>query len=153
MPRLLVLAVFISTALAVAGPAVADAPCGPEGCRADISISGHTEPSPIRLGDTSEFKLTGENNGPQTAKNVVLRTTVPEGLTITSIKSYATDPCSVDGRAVTCPLGDMVAEQITVVLINVRGTQVAKHIVPATVSSDGPSDPTGGNNHASTMRQ
>jgi uncharacterized repeat protein (TIGR01451 family) len=143
---------LISGTLLLAAPgsqASADGRCGPNPCRADVGIFGHAEPQPVRLGDTSQFKLTAQNNGPDGALNVELQATIPDGLQILAATPYGGRSCSVTGTFVDCWLGDFAAEQLAVVIVRVRAVKVGTWIAPAKVYSSDVVDPNGGNNQVS----
>lgn len=141
-------------ALLAAAPAFGEDVCPSVGCKADVSVSGHAEPTPIRVGENSEFKFTVANNGPQTSYGAMLHTTIPSGLRVTSVQSYGKYECSADGAGkIDCAIGDLVNEQLAVVLVKVRGLKVGKYVVGATVNEDSPSDPNGGNSQVSATMQ
>jgi hypothetical protein len=58
-------------------PAHADGRCGPKPCKADVGISGHAEPQPIRRGETARLKITVKNDGPDGALGVWMQSDVP----------------------------------------------------------------------------
>jgi uncharacterized repeat protein (TIGR01451 family) len=75
----------------------------------------------VAPGDRFTYTVTVESVGGATAKDVVVRDSVPAGLTIVS----ATSPCSVSGQNVTCALGDMAGGSKTTVQITVEATDSA----------------------------
>src|SRR4051812_26777999 len=97
--------------LCAGAPALADGRCGPATCRADVDVSGHAEPQPIRLGAVSTYKVTAKNDGPDGALGIDLQTTVPDGVEITSVEHFGGNSCSVQGTFVRCDLGDFAREQ------------------------------------------
>jgi hypothetical protein len=118
------LALLAAVALAAAAPAVAgaDGRCGPKPCKADVGISGHAEPQPIRRGETSRLKITVKNNGPDGALGVWMQTDVPRQLKIVRVDRYGGGwSCDVQGTFVKCDLGDFRREQEVVIVITVRG--------------------------------
>jgi hypothetical protein len=115
---------FAAGALALVAPAVAgaDGRCGPKECKADLGISGHAEPQPIRRGETSRLKITVKNNGPDGALGVWMQTDVPRQLKIVKVDRYGGGwSCNVQGTFVKCDLGDFRREQEVVIVITVRG--------------------------------
>lgn len=139
-------AVAVLVALVAAALAVAQGRCGDVACRADVDISGHAEPQPIRLGDTSELKLTAKNDGYDGALAIDLQATVPDGLKILSVTHFGGRSCTQQGTFVRCDLGDFAREQEAVVRIKVQGVKVGTWLTPAKVYASDVQDPNGGNN-------
>lgn len=139
-------ALAVLLALAAATLAWASGRCGDQACRADVDISGHAEPQPIRLGDTSEIKLTAKNDGYDGALAIDLQATVPNGLQILSVDHFGGRSCSQQGTFVRCDLGDFAREQEAVVRIKVKGVKVGTWLTPAKVHASDVDDPNGGNN-------
>jgi uncharacterized repeat protein (TIGR01451 family) len=134
--------------LALPVAARADGRCGPKPCKADVGISGHAEPQPIRRGETARLKITVKNNGPDGALGVWMQTDVPRQLKIVKVDRYGGGwSCSVDGTFVKCDLGDLRREQEVVVVITVRGRVRGTWITDAySYSADG-TDGNAGNGH------
>lgn len=149
--RLRRLAPLLGLPALLVGAAVAsgDGRCGPATCRADVDVSGHAEPQPIRRGDTSEFKFTAKNDGPDGALGIELQATIPAGLEILSVQHFGGNACTVSGTFVKCDLGDFAREQEAVVRVKVRGTKVGRYIAPAKVYAHDVDDPNGGNGQVS----
>jgi uncharacterized repeat protein (TIGR01451 family) len=78
----------LAVLLAAPGGAAADGRCGPKPCKADVGISGHAEPQPIRRGETSRLKITVKNNGPDGALGVWMQTDVPRQLRIVRVVRF-----------------------------------------------------------------
>jgi len=135
--------------LAVAAVALADGRCGSRTCRADVSVSGHAEPQPIRRAETSEIKLTAQNNGEDGALAIDLQATVPDGLRILSVNHFGGRSCRHEGTFVQCDLGDFASQQQAVVRIKVRGDREGTYITRAKVYASDVDDPNGGNNQVS----
>lgn len=152
--RLLPLSAFLGLPVAllvVISPASAGRLCETDPCRADIDISGHSEPQPIYQGETSEIKLTPKNDGYDGAFGIDVQATVPYELKILSVTLYGgRSGCTVKGTFVRCDFGDFRREQEGVVRIKVCGTKPGFWITPAKVYSQGVDDPNGGNNQVST---
>src|SRR3954470_14912993 len=106
LPALLVAAAFVA-----APSALADGRCGSQPCRADVDVSGHSEPQPIRLNETSSIKVTAKNDGYDGALKIDLQVDVPHQLRILSVKNYGGFGCTVKGTFVRCDLGDFAREQ------------------------------------------
>ena len=151
-------AAFRGALLIAAAAAVLTAPsavgggaryCSNEVNCADISVSGHAEPQPIKRGGTSELKITPKNDGPSPAYGIDLQVTVPSQLKILDVRLFGGRSCSVKGTFVRCDFGDFRREQLGVVRIKVKGTRRGTFISDADVYSQGIEDPNGGNNQVS----
>lgn len=124
--------------------------CSNEVNCADIGVSGHAEPQPIRRGNTSTLKITPKNNGPSPAYGIDLQVDVPSQLKILEVRSFgARGGCKVNGTFVRCDFGDFVREQLGVAKIKVKGTRTGTFISEAKVYSQGVEDPNGGNGQVS----
>lgn len=146
--RLLPLLAVTTGAIAAGGWAVGAAAggrCGDQACRADVDISGHAEPQPIRMGASSQFKFTVKNDGPDGALGISMQTTIPYNLRITKIVRYGGYSCDQKGTFVKCYFGDFRREQEGVVRIFVKPRKTGFYHAKATVSSTDGTDPNGGN--------
>lgn len=148
VPVRLFLVAFAGLAAATPG-ALADGRCGPNRCRADVSISGHAEPQPIHVGETSVLKVTPKNDGYDGTTGIDTQIFVNEGLKIVSVKRYGGRSCTRKGSFVRCDFGPFRREQEGVVRVKVRATKLGFSISKAVVYSDGVDDPNGGNNQVS----
>ena len=119
-----------------------------DGC-ADVSVSGHAEPQPIKRGGRSELKITPKNDGPGAAYGIDLQVNVPYQLKILGVRNYGGFGCKVKGTFVQCDLGDFANQQEAVVRITVKGKRRGTWISDAKVYSSGITDPNGGNNQVS----
>lgn len=118
---------------------------------ADISISGHAEPQPIRRGQTTTLKLTAKNNGPVGSYGDWVQMTVPSALKVKrkSISGDGNDHgCSDNGYGfVKCYTGDLAKEELSVVKVTVKAKKKGTFVIPAQAYADGSTnDPNGGNN-------
>jgi uncharacterized repeat protein (TIGR01451 family) len=126
----------------------ADGRCGPKPCKADVGISGHAEPQPIRRGETARLKITVKNNGPDGALGVWMQTDVPRQLKIVKVDRYGGGwSCAVEGTFVKCDLGDFAREQEVVVVITVRARVRGTWITDAYAYSRDGTDGNAGNGH------
>lgn len=123
--------------------------CGNELNCADVSISGHAEPQPIKRGGTSELKITPKNDGPSPAYGIDVQVDVPRELKILDVRMFGGRSCSAEGTFVRCDFGDFRREQLGVVRIEVKGKKRGTFISDAKVYSQGIEDPNGGNNQVS----
>lgn len=134
------------------GSTTADArDCTVDNKCADISISGHAEPQPIRRGQTTTLKLTAKNNGPVGSYGGWVQMTVPSALKVKrkSISGDGNDyGCSDNGYGfVKCYTGDLAKEELSVVKVTVKAKKKGTFVIPAQAYADGSTnDPNGGNN-------
>lgn len=145
-----ILTAALATALIGSTTAVAR-DCTIESKCADISISGHAEPQPIRRGETTTLKLTAKNNGPVGSYGGWIQVTVPNELKVKrkSISGDGNDyGCSDNGYGfVKCYTGDLSKEELSVVKITVKAKKRGTYVIPAQAYADGSTnDPNGGNN-------
>lgn len=82
--------------------------------RADLSVTKSDAPDPVAAGDELTYTIEVENDGPDTAKGVVVRDTLPTGVThVADTGGCVPGP----GNLLTCALGDIAAsasEQFTI---------------------------------------
>lgn len=147
MKRLVLLVAILVSALAAV--AHADGRCGSRTCRADVSVSGHAEPQPVRPGDESEFTFTPMNNGEDGALKIDFQVTIPDGLKIVSVRNFGGNSCTTQGTFVRCDLGDFADQQQAVVRIKVKALRVGTYIANGKVFASDVDDPNGGNNQTS----
>ncbi len=118
-----------------------------DGC-ADISISGHAAPQPIRRGETSWLVVKPKNDGPGTSWGVAVHVDVPSQLKVLKTQTYgARSGCSVKGTYVSCDFGDFVSQQRGTLKIKVRGRKKGTFISKAIDFSPYTGNPNSGNNH------
>ena len=114
---------------------------------ADLAITKTASPSQVNAGDTLTYQISVSNNGSDTATNVVVRDTLPPGVTYLA----NSDSC-VQGPpgTLTCSLGTIAAGGTTSFTVQVRvGSGVTGTITnTASVSAD-QADPDPSNNQAS----
>ena len=143
------------TAAALLGPPAATArDCTIEGKCADISVSGHAEPQPIRKGEKTTLKITAKNDGPVPSYGDWIQATIPKELKVKrqTISGDGKDyGCSDNGYGfVKCYTGDLVANELSVVKIRVKAKKKGTFIIPVQAYADGSTnDPNGGNNQVS----
>lgn len=143
-----VLALALGAASPAGGASAGQRCTSTDGC-ADVSVSGHAEPQPIKRGGTSELKITPKNDGPGSAYGIDLQVDVPSQLKILEVRNYGGYGCSVKGTFVRCNLGDFANQQLAVVRIKVKGMKRGTWVSNARVYSSGITDPNGGNNQVS----
>lgn len=125
-----------------ASPALA---CSNTHSCADVSISGHAEPQPIRRGEKSELKITPKNDGPSAAYGIEVHVDVPRQLKIKRTRVYGGSHCDVKGTFVQCYMGDFANQQLGVIRITVKAKRRGTFVSRARVYSQGIEDPNGGN--------
>jgi len=136
-------------AVSGAGVALADGRCGAAACRSDMSVSGHAEPQPVKVGETSRLKFLIKNNGPNGTESTEFKTTIPDGLKISRTLTYGGPQCGQSGQFVDCKLGAFAAFQTMTVQVDVVGSRVQTFTIPANVYGYGSDDPNGGNGQVS----
>lgn len=135
------LAASVSAAPAQAGR------CGAaDSCHADLSVAGHAEPQPIRVGEQSAYVFKIKDEGPDSALTVKVQTTIPAGLKILGTEVYGGGSCTVSGTFVECQLGDFQPFQSTEVKVKVQGMAVGTYLAKAEVFGYDIVEPSGGNN-------
>ncbi|MBP2476845.1 hypothetical protein JOF53_005717 [Crossiella equi] len=134
-------------ALTVAGLAGALAPSASAAPAAgpDIKISLSTNPILGVLIPAIEYTVKASNLGPGTASGVVVKATLPSGLTA----SQADPGCTIAGQTVTCGGGSLAAgasDEVTFrVPLSLLSIGVGKKVT-VSLSSSSPTDPNPGNN-------
>ncbi|MEI5672350.1 MULTISPECIES: DUF7507 domain-containing protein [unclassified Nocardioides] len=71
--------------------------------QADLAMTKTVDKAAPRVGDTVTYTLKATNKGVGNAEHVVLRDTLPTGVTLVSAQA----PCTVAGATVTCELGTL----------------------------------------------
>jgi uncharacterized repeat protein (TIGR01451 family) len=74
----------------------------------DLELTKVALNPPARPGGLARFRMQVANRGPSEAPDVVVRDTLPPGLTFVS---DTRSTCTADGANVTCPLGDLASGQ------------------------------------------
>ena len=128
--------------------ALAQEDCATSACKADVSVSGHSEPSPVRIGQTSELKVTPKNDGPATARKIDLQINVNKNLRVVGARRYGGNRCSRKGHFIQCDMGEFIREQEAVVRVTVKGYKRGNYISTAKVYAEA-DDPNGGNGQVS----
>ena len=110
---------------------------------ADLQLSKTQSPAQFNYGDAITYNLSVLNNGPSTARNAVITDTLPDGVTFVS----ASSGCTINGRTVTCQVGDLAPQQIASASIRVQTPAGGSGPLTNTAQvSSSTSDPVPGNN-------
>ena len=112
---------------------------------ADLAVTLTANPNPIPLGGVLTYTALVTNNGPVTAPNVVLTSTLPPNVSFISASQGAT---VANGNTIICNLGNLAVGASATVTINARGIIVSGGTATASVASS-VTDPLPGNNTAS----
>ena len=72
----------------------------------DLAITKTADPSAVNVNDPLLYTLRATNNGPDTATNVIVTDTLPDGLIVDGISSDK-GSCTQAGKVITCSLGTM----------------------------------------------
>ena len=111
---------------------------------ADVGVIKElTTPSGLNVGRQATYKLTVYNDGPSTARDVVLVDTLPSELSYVDTRGAS---CTAAGQVVTCQLGDMDPGDVIVVELDVNVLEAGTITNPADVSTTTP-DPNPDNDH------
>jgi uncharacterized repeat protein (TIGR01451 family) len=113
---------------------------------ADLAVTLSALPNPVETGKDLTYASTVTNNGPDGATAVVLKDTLPAGVTFVS-SSASQGSCSNASGVVTCNLGALASGATATVTAVVRPTATGSLSNTVTVSS-GSIDSTPGNNSA-----
>lgn len=144
--RRLAVAALTGVALtAGAGVALADGRCGALSCKSDTSVSGHSEPNPVKVGEESRLKFLVRNNGPDGTESTDFKTTIPDGLQIVRTLTYGGPQCGQSGQFVDCKLGALAAFQTMTVQVDVKPRRTGSWSIVGNVYGYGSDDPNGGN--------
>ncbi|MEE8583965.1 MAG: matrixin family metalloprotease, partial [Acidobacteriota bacterium] len=87
--------------------------------RADLTISKTDLADPVGIGQDFAYRLTVTNQGPSEAATVTVRDDLPASLEFVS----ASAGCNLQGRRVTCGLGQLEADETRSLEITVRALQ------------------------------
>jgi uncharacterized repeat protein (TIGR01451 family) len=116
--------------------------------QAEVALSSTAPAMPVAPSTPFTFTFHINNNGPQTASNVVLTATIPTTLTYNNAVPAA-GSCSFAGGTVTCNVGNILSGAMLNVVLNLTSTSTAgTHTVYASVVATEP-DPSSGNNNGS----
>lgn len=110
---------------------------------ADVAIEKSAAPTPGKPDGEETFTLKVTNNGPDTAKDVLVSDPIPAGLEFLSAKA----PCAEEGGQVRCPLGSLAKGDSRTLefLVRIPASAEAGFVNTATVTSPTP-DPDLSNN-------
>ena len=115
--------------------------------QADLSVNKNDVVDPVTVGDSLTYTITVTNNGPETAKDVVLIDNLPGGL---SFVSHTTTQgiCGQSNGVVTCNIGTMNNGKTVTVTIVAKSTNTGNVTNTASVTSS-TADPNSNNNSSS----
>jgi uncharacterized repeat protein (TIGR01451 family) len=101
---------------------------------ADVSVSIQSSPAQVQVGQNLTYTLTVINNGPTSARGVVVTDTLPAGVTyVSSTSTQGSAPTQASG-VVTAAIGTMAANSTATVTIVVKTTISAAPSVTDTAS-------------------
>ena len=121
------------------------APVGPP---ADLAIEMAADPEPVQVGQPLRYTISVSNAGPGPASAVLVRDELPAGVTVVTTSGSQGEPCTTEGTALVCPVGEIPAQGSAGLTITVTASQVGASTNVATVRSD-QFDPDNGNDTAS----
>jgi choice-of-anchor A domain-containing protein/uncharacterized repeat protein (TIGR01451 family) len=88
---------------------------------ADVAITKTASDASPKGGDAVTYTVAVRNNGPDTAKNVVVTDAIPPGVTFSS----ASSPCTQSAGIVTCAIGDLAKDATKTLTIKVMADPIA----------------------------
>lgn len=105
-----------------------------QGCpKADLAVTASSTASTVTSGQNVTYVLSGTNNGPDPAPNVVIADTLPSG---TSLVSAAPSSGSCSGTStVSCNVGTLASGAAATVSVILRMTSIGASTSSATVGS------------------
>lgn len=116
----------------------------------DVKVTKSANKTSVNSGNSFTFTIEASNVGGNTANNVVISDTVPNGLTITG-----TSPsCTTNGQKVTCNVGDITAGGSKSITIDAKAADAACPQVnnSATVSAGNEPAANQGNNASNVVK-
>ena len=111
--------------------------------RASLSLAKSAAPGALRAGERVTFTLTARNGGPSAAQDVVIRDTLPDGLTAVLPLPAG---CTATGQEIACTVGTLAAgadaERVIAADVDpaARGTLRNTAVVTSPTPDDEPSD-------------
>jgi uncharacterized repeat protein (TIGR01451 family) len=116
---------------------------------ADLSIIKSDSPDPVLAGNNLTYTLTVTNNGPSNATNVVVKDTLPSGVTYISATPL---PTTVSGSNLTWNVGNLNSGVSTIITITVKVKSSIKHrtFISNTATVSGTEHDSNPNNNTST---
>lgn len=108
---------------------------------ADLQVNTNDTIDPVNVGENITYGITARNNGSSNATNVVLTDMIPASLTYVGISTSA-GSCSFmpgsngDGGIAICNLGNLVANQVVNINLNVKGNVAGRTINVASISGN-----------------
>jgi uncharacterized repeat protein (TIGR01451 family)/LPXTG-motif cell wall-anchored protein len=96
---------------------VSTTPPPPGTPQVDLAITKTADPASVNINDTLLYTLRATNNGPDTATNVIVTDTLPDGLIVDGISSDK-GSCTQAGKVITCSLGTMAKGDAVVIHVS-----------------------------------
>ena len=89
---------------------------------AEVGVTKTDLEDPIDLGENINYNVVVVNNGPETAKSVIVTDTLPENVDFVSAVPDNGSSCSHDSGTITCHLGDLADQAMVTIPIVVTPT-------------------------------
>ncbi|MCI0437791.1 MAG: PKD domain-containing protein, partial [Chloroflexi bacterium] len=102
---------------------------------ADLDISKTDFQDPVASFSLHQYRLSVNNNGPETAINTVMTDSLPPGMTFL-LASTTQGACSHFEGVMSCNLGDLAAGAVVNIIIVVRPISGGEYVNTASVASD-----------------
>lgn len=103
--------------------------------KADLTITKTDSIDPVALGTNFDYLITVNNNGPDSALNVIVTDTVPTGLSINSVSGTGWTCSNSSSGMVTCTMASLVVGASNPIDINVVGSSIGVKTNTATVAA------------------
>lgn len=98
---------------------IAIASIGQQQGNVSLKVTKEDSPDPVRLGEKLTYRIQVTNNGSDTASEVILTDTLPQGVDFISASSNQ-GTCSESNGVVTCELGTMDVNETVTVTVTVK---------------------------------
>ncbi|MEK8019652.1 MAG: DUF11 domain-containing protein, partial [Candidatus Parabeggiatoa sp.] len=108
--------------------------------QADLSLTKTHSNNLVFSNDSLSYSLTVNNNGPDTATNIVITETLPEGVSFVSASGNDWT-CQESGRQITCTLASLELNEMKPLTINLAGENIAYGIDTTTTVDAETTDP------------
>jgi len=126
-----------------------------EGPNADLAVTLHDAPDPVRRGEQLTYTATARNNGPDGAQDVALTLRLTGSAVLVAIQGVDPNDCTITYTgsssfrtlsSLTCALGDLASGDQRTLTVTVQPTTAGTLTATAEAVADSPDDPVSTNN-------
>lgn len=114
---------------------------------ADLTLTMTDSPDPVELGDTLQYQINVQNNGPAAATNLLVTDQLDSRLRFDAADTGGTGSCSDNGGTVTCEIANLNSGAGVAIVLDVTPLETAVIENTAQVQSD-QNDPATNDNQA-----